>query len=270
MTLPRHMIFGASLLLSTPLAAQDATGDAAAGETQFNRQCTACHIVENGDGEVLAGRNAQTGPNLYGVVSAQPGSQHDFRYSDSLVAYGEIGATWDEENMVLFMQDPTGYLREALGDPRARSKMAYQLRSEQDARDVYAFLAQFAAEGGEGEEEAAMGGATTAAEANDITEDAAASEAIEGIAAGDGLQDVEAGETIYKQVCANCHGPKAKGMASFPKLTGRDVAYLVTRLEQYKAGETVGPNSALMIPVAMDLSDEDIANVVAYITTTFE
>ncbi len=36
--------------------AQEGTGDAAAGEEQFNRQCIACHVVQNEAGEVLAGR----------------------------------------------------------------------------------------------------------------------------------------------------------------------------------------------------------------------
>lgn len=85
-----------------------------------------------------------------------------------------------------------------------------------------------------------------------------------------GAQDLSAGETIYENSCRNCHGPKAQGMASFPALAGRDEEYLVTRLTQYRAGETVGPNSALMQPNAADLTDDEIANVAAYIATTFE
>jgi cytochrome c553 len=79
-------------------------------------------------------------------------------------------------------------------------------------------------------------------------------------------QDSAAGEALYKEVCKNCHGPGGKGMASFPKLVGISSEDLVSRLEAYRAGETVGPNSALMIPVAAELSDEDIANLAAYIT----
>lgn len=79
--------------------------------------------------------------------------------------------------------------------------------------------------------------------------------------------DLAAGEEYYAAVCSNCHGPAAKGMASFPKLTGHDAEFLITRLEQYRAGETVGPNTALMAPIAADLSDEDIANLAAYIAT---
>ncbi len=79
-------------------------------------------------------------------------------------------------------------------------------------------------------------------------------------------QDAPAGEALYQDVCRNCHGPAGKGMASFPTLVGHDSEYLVSSLELYRAGETVGPNSPLMWPVAADLSDEDIAALATYIT----
>lgn len=78
--------------------------------------------------------------------------------------------------------------------------------------------------------------------------------------------DSAAGEALYGDTCANCHGPTAKGMASYPRLVGKDSAYVTDRLNTYRAGEKVGPNSMLMIPMARDLSDEDIANLVAFLT----
>ena len=80
-------------------------------------------------------------------------------------------------------------------------------------------------------------------------------------------QDLAAGEEHYQSVCRNCHGPTAKGMASFPKLAGQDPEYLTYILGEYRSGETVGPNTALMAPHAKELSDEDIANLAAYIAT---
>ena len=145
-----------AVVLAAPVAAQDAEdaqGDADAGATQFDRQCVACHVIADSDGEVLAGRNARTGPNLYGVVGREPASVEDFRYGASLVAYGETGVVWEEENIVSYLQDPTGHLRDALDDPRARSTMAYQVRDEDQAYDIHAFLATFATEDEDAENE---------------------------------------------------------------------------------------------------------------------
>lgn len=83
-------------------------------------------------------------------------------------------------------------------------------------------------------------------------------------------QDVSAGEKLYQKNCRTCHGPKAQGLASFPKLAGNSAEYLVGRLEQYRSGEKVGPNSPLMMPQAANLSDEDIRNIANYISTAFE
>lgn len=119
------------------------SGDAAAGEEQFNRQCVACHVVQNEDGEILAGRNAKVGPNLFGVAGRALGSVEDFRYGDSIVELGEMGAIWNEANFVGYVQDPTDWLREKLDNRRARGKMAYQVRREEEAVDLYAYLATF-------------------------------------------------------------------------------------------------------------------------------
>jgi cytochrome c553 len=82
--------------------------------------------------------------------------------------------------------------------------------------------------------------------------------------------DVAAGETLYAESCRNCHGPAGRGMASFPPLLDKDAEFITGRLEQYKAGEKIGPNSLLMIPVAEELSEDDIANVAAYIAANFQ
>ncbi len=116
-----------------------ATGDAAAGEAAFN-QCQTCHVVVNDAGETLAGRNARTGPNLYGVAGRTAGSVDGFRYSRSLPEAGEAGLAWTEETFVAYALDPTGFLREYLDDNRARGNMAFRVRSEEDAKNLYAYL----------------------------------------------------------------------------------------------------------------------------------
>ena len=77
--------------------------------------------------------------------------------------------------------------------------------------------------------------------------------------------DIKAGETRYAQNCGNCHGPAGMGLASYPKLKGKEIAYLVDRLKTYRSGTKIGPNSSLMIMMAQPLSDSEIDNLAAYL-----
>ena len=79
-----------------------------------------------------------------------------------------------------------------------------------------------------------------------------------------------AGKERYLVNCVNCHGKTGKGMASFPPILGKEVDYIADRLAKYRAREKVGPNSAIMMSLAKDLSDADIANLAAYISVTFK
>ena len=145
----RFTIAAAFAVLSVPAFADghaSSQGDPAAGEEQFNRQCVACHVVADASGEVLAGRNARTGPNLFAVAGRTIGSIEGFRYSDALIELGEADTTWTEADFVAYVQDPTGWLREKLNNRRARGKMAYQVRQESQAYDLYAYLSTFGAE----------------------------------------------------------------------------------------------------------------------------
>ena len=141
----KFIFAAAAALLAGPAFADGhaATGDAEAGARQFDRQCVACHVIANAEGEVLAGRTARTGPNLFALAGRQLGSQEDFRYSDSIVSLGEQGQGWTEEAFVAYVQDPTGWLREVLDDNRARGKMAYRVRDDEDAVNIYAYIATF-------------------------------------------------------------------------------------------------------------------------------
>lgn len=136
-SLPYVMI--AALFAST--AAAEPTGDPASGEGLFASKCVNCHVVRADDDTVLAGRNARTGPNLFGVASGQTiGAVEGFRYGKPMLALNEQGVVWDEEKFVGYVSDPVAWLRETLDDPRARSKMALRLRNEDEARDIYAYL----------------------------------------------------------------------------------------------------------------------------------
>ncbi|WP_299751973.1 cytochrome C [uncultured Tateyamaria sp.] len=124
-----------------------ASGDVAAGEKAF-RQCISCHVVQNEAGDTLAGRNAKTGPNLYGIAGGQFGMVEDFRYSDINQLAAEMeDLVITEEVFVTYVQDPTAYLREVTGD-KGRSKMTFKVRKEEDAVNLYAYLASLQADGG--------------------------------------------------------------------------------------------------------------------------
>ncbi len=77
--------------------------------------------------------------------------------------------------------------------------------------------------------------------------------------------DKEAGEVRYKKTCINCHGPAGKGAASYPKISGKEVSYVIAKLETYRDGIEIGPNSGLMIMMARPLTDEEIANLAEYL-----
>ena len=73
--------------------------------------------------------------------------------------------------------------------------------------------------------------------------------------------DAEAGKT-KSAVCAACHGADGKAiMAEYPNLAGQGEAYLVKQLQDFKEGRR---ENVLMSPMAMPLSDEDMADLAAY------
>lgn len=122
------------------LAAPTLAQDIEAGAKVFN-QCQTCHVVQNEAGEVLAGKNAKTGPNLYGLPGRVVGSYPEFKYGASIVAVGATGLVWDEAHFVAYVQDPAAWLKETLKDPKAKSKMAYKLKKPEDAANVWAYIA---------------------------------------------------------------------------------------------------------------------------------
>ena len=127
----------ASALIAT-LALPAFAGDIARGKVLF-RDCRACHSVID-ETETVIIRGGRTGPNLYGVVGRHAGSMPNFHYSTSMVAAGQQGLRWNEEDFVVYVKDATSFLRAYLGDGTARGKMAYKLRDTAKARDVWAYL----------------------------------------------------------------------------------------------------------------------------------
>ena len=73
--------------------------------------------------------------------------------------------------------------------------------------------------------------------------------------------DIEAGKA-KSAMCAACHG--AAGVSAipmYPNLAGQKEAYLAKQLKDFKSGARKDP---VMAPMAMGLSDADVANLSAY------
>ncbi len=126
-------IAAAAFALLVPICAfaQDATR----GEAIF-KKCAACHQI----GE---GAKNRTGPVLTGVVGRPAASVDGFKYSSSMNAAGQAGLVWGEALLVDYLSGPKEFLRAYLNDNKAKSKMPFRLKSEQERRDVVAYLASF-------------------------------------------------------------------------------------------------------------------------------
>ena len=112
-----------------------------------------------------------------------------------------------------------------------------------------------------------LGGMTITASAQEG--DAASGNTVSSLLVSDQL-DLASASKLFNNNCSACHGKKAQGVASYPRLSGQSAEYLADKLQTYRAGERVGPNSVLMIQNARGLSDNEIASLSVYISTTFE
>ncbi len=134
LTLATSLVVG---LFALPALAE---GDAAAGEKAFGK-CKSCHSITDGGGNVVV-KGGKTGPNLWGLPGRTAGTQSDFkRFKKSVVEAGEAGLVWNEAEFLAWVQDPTGFLKATLDDSKARSGMSFRLRNEEDAKDIWAFIA---------------------------------------------------------------------------------------------------------------------------------
>lgn len=73
--------------------------------------------------------------------------------------------------------------------------------------------------------------------------------------------NAEAGKT-KNTTCVACHGADGNSpIAMYPKLAGQHVNYTTKQLQNFKAGKRQDP---VMAPMAMPLSDQDMADLAAY------
>ena len=76
--------------------------------------------------------------------------------------------------------------------------------------------------------------------------------------------DAAAGKAKYA-TCQGCHGPAGvSANPVWPNLAGQKDGYLVKQLKAFRDGARTDP---MMSPMAKPLSDEDIDNLVAYLST---
>jgi len=106
-----------------------AGGDAEQGKEVF-KKCKMCHTIKE-DGK------HKFGPNLFGTFGHSAGTNKKDankkyeKYSRGLKNYGEKGNMWCEENLNRFLKSPK---REA------KAKMPFNLREEEDRKNVVAYL----------------------------------------------------------------------------------------------------------------------------------
>lgn len=131
------ILAAAAALIAGPVFAE---GDIAEGEKLTAKRCKSCHMIADGDNVILKG--GKTGPNLWAVVGRAAGGDADFsRYGDDMKAAGEKGLVWDEAQLMAYIADPKDFLRAYLDDPKAKSKMSFKLKKEDERAAVAAYLA---------------------------------------------------------------------------------------------------------------------------------
>ena len=106
------------------IAALMALSDLDHGKKVF-KKCAACHSIAQGGGNKI-------GPALYNVVGRAVGGVQDYKYSKSLIAYGN---EWTFEELNGFLINPTKWIK--------GTKMAFAgLKDEKDRASVILFMNQ--------------------------------------------------------------------------------------------------------------------------------
>ncbi len=127
----KFAVWAAGFGLMSAIAAGPAmaAGDAAAGEKVFNK-CKVCHRIGEGAKNMV-------GPELNGLEGRHSGAVEGFNYSD---ANKGSGLTWDEATFKDYITDPKKKI--------PGTKMVFAgLPSDKDRDDLWAYIAQFKADG---------------------------------------------------------------------------------------------------------------------------
>ena len=77
-------------------------------------------------------------------------------------------------------------------------------------------------------------------------------------------EDQPYGLDVYTAKCVRCHGNLGQGLVKNPALKGLSAAVIQQKLLDYRAGKTLGAQTAVMAQVATGLSEAEIAAVSIY------
>ena len=78
-------------------------------------------------------------------------------------------------------------------------------------------------------------------------------------------QDAAHGQALYS-TCIQCHGEKGEGNPAqkAPRIGGQHSWYIESSIQKFKSGERKNPT---MLPFIKNLSDKDVADLAAYVST---
>lgn len=75
----------------------------------------------------------------------------------------------------------------------------------------------------------------------------------------------ELGHELYiAKACYSCHGHKAEGMNTFPRLANRAKGYMTYKLKRFRSKKADTQAQEMMIVYSVGLSDEDIDNLTTF------
>ncbi len=83
--------------------------------------------------------------------------------------------------------------------------------------------------------------------------------------------DLKDGEKLFSEKgCYACHGIDAKGNSSYPSLAGKDVKYIVNKLQNYKKERIKSQRSDIMTSYAKNLTKEEMRKIAIFINSLKE
>ena len=109
-----------------------ASGDPAHGEEIFQKRCRNCHSLDPDDNK--------NGPAIRAVIGRAAGTAPGYKYSHGYVEAGRRGIAWTPDHLFDYLEHPTKFIRHAIDNPKARTKMVFRLRKANDRADITAYL----------------------------------------------------------------------------------------------------------------------------------